>query len=241
MRSQAFTLIELLVVISIIALLIAILLPALSAARRTAQQIQCLSNLRQTGLGTLTYVDDYDGFFPEMRANPAGDRNTWYTNLTPYMTGGNAPVKNIATTLTAEEQAQYNAIWQDFACPAQKLEEITLRVQGVKRTYGMQVATSHNGNLQGWDKGYGVSDWTSGHTRKVHEVTSPSTSLVYTDTRNTDYLYANAYIQLGPLQPEYLPARHPADYLSAFIDGHGTTISTAEIADPESLFWRVVE
>ena len=58
---HGFTLIELLVVISIIALLIAILLPALSAARESAKQIQCLSNLRQIMVGMNAYsVDNKD-------------------------------------------------------------------------------------------------------------------------------------------------------------------------------------
>ncbi len=63
-RHSAFTLIELLVVISIIALLVGILLPALNAARKTAQTAVCLSNLRQTGIGIHGYATDYESATP---------------------------------------------------------------------------------------------------------------------------------------------------------------------------------
>ncbi len=61
MKKKGFTLIELLVVIAIIAILAAILFPVFARARENARRTSCMSNLKQIGLGTMQYVQDYDG------------------------------------------------------------------------------------------------------------------------------------------------------------------------------------
>ncbi|BAM04246.1 prepilin-type N-terminal cleavage/methylation domain-containing protein [Phycisphaera mikurensis] len=79
-----FTLIELLVVISIIALLIGILLPALGAARRTARVTACATQEQQIGRAMAAYQADFDDYYPEMsgpRSGYGGTQVTWDDRL----------------------------------------------------------------------------------------------------------------------------------------------------------------
>ena len=74
-KRRAFTLVELLVVISIIALLVSILMPALSRARYQAKKVLCMSNMRQWGLASSSYASDYEGRYFDVPCS--SDRNIW--------------------------------------------------------------------------------------------------------------------------------------------------------------------
>lgn len=80
--SRGFTLIEVLVVIVIVGLLIALLLPAVQAARETARRIKCVNNMKQYGIAIHQYVSDF-GLFPPGEARPTN--YSIHALLLPYM------------------------------------------------------------------------------------------------------------------------------------------------------------
>jgi prepilin-type N-terminal cleavage/methylation domain-containing protein/prepilin-type processing-associated H-X9-DG protein len=99
MKSRGFTLIELLVVIAIIAILAALLLPALALAKAKAQQAGCLSNMKQWGAAEQMYLNDFKDFPPTDGMGDSSDYegtapygspddpNAWFNELPPYWNG----------------------------------------------------------------------------------------------------------------------------------------------------------
>ncbi len=116
-RRNAFTLIELLVVIAIIATIAAILFPVFARARENARRTSCLSNLKQSGVAMMMYIQDYDQFYPlgESCKNAAcSTYSYWYDVLGPY-------VKNT----------------QIFYCPSSSWQSINVGGYGVNQNLFM--------------------------------------------------------------------------------------------------------
>jgi prepilin-type N-terminal cleavage/methylation domain-containing protein/prepilin-type processing-associated H-X9-DG protein len=120
-RPHGFTLVELLVVIGIIAVLISILLPALSSARRAAMAVKCEATLREIGHCTLMYVQDNKQWSPPAKVltaynGLAAGQTYWFNFLAKYAT--KKKVGYDANSSTNKAQAAADARSSIFWCPA---------------------------------------------------------------------------------------------------------------------------
>ena len=112
---RAFTLIELLVVIAIIAILAAMLLPALAAAKQRAWTALCKSNLHQISLGMKMYADENRELYPESggtiswnTVNPNASTNSWMQQIFPYVQNTNVYHCPANRMLPADQQSPFN-------------------------------------------------------------------------------------------------------------------------------------
>jgi prepilin-type N-terminal cleavage/methylation domain-containing protein/prepilin-type processing-associated H-X9-DG protein len=133
---QAFTLIELLVVIAIIAILAAMLLPALASAKARAQRIQCTSQCRQLGFGFNLFLIDHNDSYPPAVTTSTSGQCSWDCSINHYI-GGSMSAANLITGLTP-----WMLVPKILKCPADHVPGINYNTpQSVndadRRTYAM--------------------------------------------------------------------------------------------------------
>ncbi len=198
-RQKAFTLIELLVVIAMIAILMAVLMPALQRAREQGQRAVCLSNLKQLQLCWHMYTDDFDGKIVNGSASWEGrGENPW-----AWIPGRD--VSPDQARMTFERGALY-----DY-CSTPKIFKCPTGIPGEWATYA--IVDAMNGH--DWGGGLPKGVW----VKRRSELRQPSRRTVFIDEGRLTFGSWTVYYDEERWW-DAVPLRHGKGTTFSFVDGH---------------------